>query len=60
MREPGDPVEPARGDGVRARRAVRLNEKIPPEMVTSIVSVDDPAYLADKLVNHFGINFPER
>jgi hypothetical protein len=58
MREPGDPVEPARGDGVRARRAVRLNEKIPPEMV--IASVDDPAYLADKLVNHFGINFPER
>ena len=39
---------------------VRLNEKIPPEMVTSIASVDDPAYLADKLVNHFGINFPER
>ena len=38
----------------------RLNEKIPPEMVTSIASVDDPAYLADKLVNHFGINFPER
>jgi ATP-dependent Lon protease len=25
---------------------VRLNEKIPPEMVTSIASVDDPAYLA--------------
>ena len=26
----------------------------------SIASVDDPAYLADKLVNHFGIKFPER
>src|SRR5260370_41978045 len=33
---------------------VRLNEKIPPEMVTSIASVDDPAYLADKLVGHLG------
>jgi ATP-dependent Lon protease len=29
---------------------VRLNKKIPPEMVTSIAAVDDPAYLADKLV----------
>src|SRR5271155_4356129 len=31
---------------------VRLNKKIPPEMVTSIASVDDPAFLADKLVGH--------
>src|ERR1700682_4992755 len=34
---------------------VRLNKKIPPEVVTSIASVDDPAYLADKLLGHLGI-----
>jgi ATP-dependent Lon protease len=39
---------------------VRLNEKIPPEMVTSIASVDDPAYLADKLVGHLGIKLEDK
>jgi ATP-dependent Lon protease len=35
---------------------VGLNKKIPPEMVTSIAAIDDPAYLADKLVEHLEIN----
>src|SRR5713226_7764591 len=39
---------------------VRLNKKIPPEMVTSISAIDDPAYLADKLVGHLGIKLEER
>jgi ATP-dependent Lon protease len=39
---------------------VRLNEKIPPEMVTSIAAVDDPAYLADKLVGHLGIKLEDK
>src|ERR1700686_4407010 len=39
---------------------VRLNEKIPPEIVTSIASVDDPAYLADKLVGHLGIKLEDK
>src|SRR6202158_2857821 len=39
---------------------VRLNKKIPPEMVTSIASVDDPAYLADKLVEHLGIKLEDK
>jgi ATP-dependent Lon protease len=39
---------------------VRLNEKIPPEMVTSIASVDDPAYLADKLVGHLGVKLEDK
>jgi ATP-dependent Lon protease len=39
---------------------VRLNKKIPPEMVTSIASVDDPAYLADKLVGHLGIKLEDK
>src|SRR5438309_395863 len=34
---------------------VRVTEKISPETATSIASVDDPAYLADKLVGHLGI-----
>src|ERR1700687_5828376 len=39
---------------------VRLNQKIPPEMVTSIAAVDDPAYLADKLVGHLGIKLEDK
>jgi ATP-dependent Lon protease len=39
---------------------VRLNKKIPPEMVTSIASVDDPAYLADKLLSHLGIKLEDK
>jgi ATP-dependent Lon protease len=39
---------------------VRLNKKIPPEMVTSIASVDDPAFLADKLVGHLGIKLEDK
>jgi ATP-dependent Lon protease len=34
---------------------VRVTEKISPETATSIASVNDPAYLADKLVGHLGI-----
>src|SRR6202051_276526 len=39
---------------------VRLTEKIPPEIVTSIAAVDDPAYLADKLVGHLGIKLGDK
>ncbi|MBF6567915.1 MAG: endopeptidase La [Candidatus Binataceae bacterium] len=39
---------------------VRLNKKIPPEMVTSLAAVDDPAYLADKLVGHLGIKLEDK
>jgi len=34
---------------------VRVTEKISPETAMSIASVDDPAYLADKLVGHLGL-----
>ena len=33
--------------------------KSPPELVTLIASVDDPAYLADKVVGHLCTRFPE-
>src|SRR5229473_8363119 len=39
---------------------VRLNKKVPPEMVTSIAAVDDPAFLADKLVGHLGIKLEDK
>ncbi len=39
---------------------VRLNKKIPPEMVTSIAAVDDPSFLADKLVGHLGIKLEDK
>jgi ATP-dependent Lon protease len=34
---------------------MRVTEKISPETATAIASVEDPAYLADKLVGHIGI-----
>jgi len=39
---------------------IKLNKKIPPEMVTSIAAVDDPAFLADKLVGHLGIKLEDK
>ncbi|HTR63796.1 MAG TPA: endopeptidase La [Candidatus Binataceae bacterium] len=38
----------------------RLNKKIPPEMVASISSVDDPASLADKIIGHLGIKLEDK
>jgi len=34
---------------------VKLNKKIPPEMIMSVASIDDPARLADTIVAHLGI-----
>ena len=39
---------------------VRRNKKIPPEMITSISAIDDPARLADKLVGHLGIKLEDK
>ncbi len=39
---------------------VRVSAKISPETATSIASVDDPAYLADKLVGHLGIKSEDK
>ena len=39
---------------------VRLNKKVPPEMVTSVAAIDDPGYLADKLVGHLGIKLEDK
>ncbi|HUO05822.1 MAG TPA: endopeptidase La [Candidatus Binataceae bacterium] len=38
----------------------RLNKKVPPETVASISTVEDPAFLADKIVGHLGIKLEDR
>ena len=39
---------------------VKLKKKIPPEMVMSMSSIDDPARLADTIVTHLGIKIEDR
>jgi len=67
------PVDPAAGDPqsteVEAlRRAVmqqfdqyvKLNKKIPPEILTSIVSIDDPGRLADTIAAHLPLKLENK
>ena len=39
---------------------VRRNKNIPPEMITSISAIDDPARLADILAGHLGIKLEDK
>ncbi|MBM4261347.1 MAG: endopeptidase La [Deltaproteobacteria bacterium] len=39
---------------------VKLKKKIPPEMVMSVSSIDDPGRLADTIVAHLGIKLADR
>ncbi len=39
---------------------VKLKKKIPPEMVMSVSSIDDPGRLADTIVAHLGIKLSDR
>src|SRR5438034_1143978 len=39
---------------------VKLNKKIPPEMIMTVASIDDPARLADTIVGHLGIKLEEK
>src|SRR5262244_1048188 len=39
---------------------VKLKKKIPPEMVMSVSSIDDPGRLADTIVAHLGIKLGDR
>jgi ATP-dependent Lon protease len=39
---------------------VKLKKKIPPEMVTSVASIDDPGRLSDTVVAHLGIKLEDR
>ncbi|MBE9537362.1 MAG: endopeptidase La [Proteobacteria bacterium] len=39
---------------------VKLNKKVPPEIVGSVASVDDPSRLADTIVSHLNLNIEEK
>jgi len=39
---------------------VRLNKKIPPEMVMTVGAIEDPARLADTVVSHLGIKLEDK
>jgi len=39
---------------------VKLNKKIPPEMIMSVASIDEPARLADTIVAHLGIKLEDK
>jgi ATP-dependent Lon protease len=39
---------------------VRLNKKIPPEMIMSAAAIDDPARLADTIIAHLGIKLEDK
>lgn len=39
---------------------VKLNKKIPPEMVMSVQAIDDPGRLADTIVAHLGIKIEDK
>ncbi len=39
---------------------VKLNKKIPPEMIMSVASIDDPSRLADTIVAHLGVKLEDK
>ena len=39
---------------------VRLNKKIPPEMVMTVASIEEPSRLADTIVSHLGIKLEDK
>ena len=39
---------------------VKLNKKIPPEMIMSVASIEDPSRLADTIVAHLGIKLEDK
>jgi ATP-dependent Lon protease len=39
---------------------VKLNKRIPPEMLASVASIDDPSRLADTIVAHLTLKLPDK
>ncbi|NOT58338.1 MAG: endopeptidase La [Deltaproteobacteria bacterium] len=39
---------------------VRLNKKVPPEMIMSVSSIDDPSRLADTIIAHLGVKIEDK
>lgn len=39
---------------------VRLNKKIPPEMIMTVAAINDPSHLADTIIAHLGIKLEDK
>ncbi len=62
-----DPVEQGAEVGAMVREVhsafenyVKVKKKIPPEMVASVSSVEEPGKLADTIIGHLGVKLEER
>ena len=63
VEEVGDPNELealARSVKSQFEAYVKLNNKVPPEVLGSVASIDDPAKLADTIAAHLGIKLQEK
>ncbi len=49
-----------RGIKVAFESYVKLNKRIPPEMLTSVATIDDPSRLADTIVAHLSLKLPDK
>ena len=50
----------ARTAVARFEQYIKLNKKIPPEVLVSINQIDEPAKLADTLASHLALKIPEK
>ena len=49
-----------RGVKTTFEQYVKLNRRIPPEMLASVSTIDDPARLADTIVAHLALKLPDK
>jgi ATP-dependent Lon protease len=49
-----------RGIKVAFETYVKLNKRIPPEMLASVATIDDPSRLADTIVAHLSLKLPDK
>jgi ATP-dependent Lon protease len=49
-----------RGVKTTFEQYVKLNKRIPPEMLASVSTIDDPARLADTIVAHLALKLPDK
>ncbi|GBD42018.1 Lon protease [bacterium HR39] len=60
---PGDPREVealARALNQQFEQLVKLNKKIPPEVLATVAQIEDPSKLADTIAAHLGLKIPEK
>ena len=50
----------ARTAGSQFEQYIKLNKKIPPEVLVSINQIEDPSKLADTLASHLALKIPEK